>query len=643
MSYDKTQTLSTDLSNLFKDTNNCDVKILVGNEPNIKEFKAHSLILSLRSIYFKRAFSAQCAKKDDGFFISNQPNISPTVFDILINYIYSGTLSVDNNEVSFVDILIASDELRLLEIQQQLKIRLLEKESAWKLPKDFISLYRFSQDDRFTNLYEVAIRLVCRNAHFIFNSKEFLKIKEEHLIQLLERDDLNLEEIEIWDYLIKWGIENTDSILDKNSTNWTLMDFNELEKTLHNCIPYIRFSQMSPEGFNVLRKRFKSILPEDLIDDVLEYFSDPNTKPTLKNLPPRVSTYPLDSRIINAQDATTIAGWIDKKKEIPYRLRNMPFEFKLIYRASREGFGIKKFHECCDNKGPTVVIIKVRNSGEIIGGYNPLDWRSINNHSCTYCVNQKCKTSDSFIFSLSSLSSGVIPKLSRVTSKKEAIIWCGNKGPCFGLQDLWIQNNLRIGKSKQKSYENKIIDSETFEIEEYEVFQIIDKRSSPFNHVIKTLNFGVGVCKKIFSFPWKVCKKICSFPWKVCKKIFSFPWKVCKKIFSFSWRVCKAIFSFSWSVCKAIFSFPWKVVKKTCQLIGQFISSNEDLAEYIFSCIIISSVALLAFIIAYKFIVSSLLVQCIIILSIVTIKLFLVIACLRSRRQSEETSRFLIG
>jgi hypothetical protein len=84
MDYEHTQNLSNDLSYLLKDTDKCDVKIRVGKEPNIKEFKAHSIILSSRSGYFKTSFSSQWAKKEDGFFISNQPNISPKIFDILI-------------------------------------------------------------------------------------------------------------------------------------------------------------------------------------------------------------------------------------------------------------------------------------------------------------------------------------------------------------------------------------------------------------------------------------------------------------------------------------------------------------------------------------------------------------------------------
>ncbi|GBC10239.1 hypothetical protein RclHR1_09460012 [Rhizophagus clarus] len=500
MNHELNQNLTNDLSHLIKDTNKCDVKIRVGKKPNIKEFKAHSSILSSKSIYFKKAFSEQSTKKEDGFFISDQPNISPTVFELLINHIYSGTLSVNNNEISLVDVLVTSYEIELLEIITQLEKRLLEDKSVWKLPKDFITL---CQHDPPINLFQFAVELVCENPKFIFNrSKEFLNLKEKHLIQILKCDKLKLEEIEIWDYLIKWGIKNTDY---ENSVKWTPLDFSELEKTLHNCIPYIRFSQMSPKVFDQLRKQFKSILPEDLVNDVLQYFSDPNSKPLLKNLPSRVSGYPLDSKIINAKDLTIIASWIDKKKGIPYRLKEIPFKFKLIYRASREGFNTKKFHEYCNNKGPTVVFIKVRNSGEIIGGYNPLDWRCIkeledkksNRITSEPYIDYECETSNSFIFSLLSLTNGVIPVLSRVTSKKKAIIWSENRGPCFGLQDLWIHQSSSGCRSKQKSYEKEIINKETFEIEEYEVFQIIDERFSISKFIKKKFNYiGRSIEKK---------------------------------------------------------------------------------------------------------------------------------------------------
>ncbi|CAG8822083.1 16009_t:CDS:1, partial [Gigaspora rosea] len=110
-----------------------------------------------------------------------------------------------------------------------------------------------------------------------------------------------------------------------------------------------------------------------------------------------------------------------------------------------ENFSINKFHMNCDDKGPTIVVIKVRNSEDIIGGYNPLEWYKLyleKNNSDRFgdYNNYKFKTTDkSFIFSLLSSTTGAIPKLSRVSSKKEAITWCMAKGPCFGYRDLWIE------------------------------------------------------------------------------------------------------------------------------------------------------------------------------------------------------------
>ncbi|RIA95262.1 hypothetical protein C1645_734229 [Glomus cerebriforme] len=525
MNYEHTQNLSNDFSNLLKDPSNYDVKIRVGKEPNIEEFKAHSIILVARSVYFEKTLSPQWAKKEGAYFISNQPNISPSIFNILIKYIYSGTFSIDNNEISLVDVLIAADELELLEVSRQLEKRLLENEMVWKLPNDFITL---CQHDHLTKLYEIALALVCKNPKVIFQSKEFTKLEEDCLIRLLKCDNLELEEIEIWDYLIKWGIENTESILNDDLTKWTPMDFMELEKTLHYCIPHIRFSQMPPTVFNIVRTQYKNILPKDLVEDIFQYFLDPNSKPLLKNLPLRVSAYPLDSKIINAKDAALIATWIDKKKGVPYRLKEIPFKFDLIYRASHEDF--KDFHLNCDNKGPTIVIIKVRNSGEIIGGYNPLDWRSVKpteNDERTlpldyeFYTNYKCKTSNSFIFSLFSLTNGAIPILSRVSTKKEAIIWCKDKGPCFGLKDLLIRSKSRsfknvVGESKQKSYEEKIINKETFEIEEYEVFQVTDKR-----FISRSFRIFKSAVKSSFSIFKSAAKSFFNGVFKLSKFTFS--------------------------------------------------------------------------------------------------------------------------
>ena len=48
--------------------------------------------------------------------------------------------------------------------------------------------------------------------------------------------------------------------------------------------------------------------------------------------------------------------------------------WKLIYRASEHGYSASSFHDYCDDKGPSLVIIKSSDSC-IFGGYTTQSWK----------------------------------------------------------------------------------------------------------------------------------------------------------------------------------------------------------------------------------------------------------------------------
>ena len=49
------------------------------------------------------------------------------------------------------------------------------------------------------------------------------------------------------------------------------------------------------------------------------------------------------------------------------------YQWKLLYRASEHGYTAESFHECCDDKGPTLIVIK-SDGGWIFGGYTTQSW-----------------------------------------------------------------------------------------------------------------------------------------------------------------------------------------------------------------------------------------------------------------------------
>ena len=79
----------------------------------------------------------------------------------------------------------------------------------------------------------------------------------------------------------------------------------------------------------------------------------------------------LDDSAILANDASKISQlntWLLPHLQSPDRSY-----WKLCYRASNHGWRSRTFHSYCDNKGPTVTIVRV--GIYIFGGYNDNSWQ----------------------------------------------------------------------------------------------------------------------------------------------------------------------------------------------------------------------------------------------------------------------------
>ncbi len=118
------------------------------------------------------------------------------------------------------------------------------------------------------------------------------------------------------------------------------------------------------------------------------------------------------------------------------------------------------------------MIVKVKDSDEILGEYNPIKWKKSTGGFGSYGT-----TKDSFIFSFDNNKiENVI--LSRVMDENKAIFNGSLIGPSFGNGDLiiWKLNVFENYKSfsRKNSYEKPIRKTENdFTVEECEVFQII--------------------------------------------------------------------------------------------------------------------------------------------------------------------------
>ena len=68
---------------------------------------------------------------------------------------------------------------------------------------------------------------------------------------------------------------------------------------------------------------------------------------------------------------------VDKKYDDKLREWGVKYKWKLLYRASEHDYTTRSFHECCDDKGPTLIVIK-SSEGWIFGGYATQSWECVN-------------------------------------------------------------------------------------------------------------------------------------------------------------------------------------------------------------------------------------------------------------------------
>ena len=76
--------LSQNLLEILNDDEYYDINIEVGNDPFVKIFRAHMVILHYRSPYLRRILSTN-KKKNDGTLIHIKlPNILPEIFQVIL-------------------------------------------------------------------------------------------------------------------------------------------------------------------------------------------------------------------------------------------------------------------------------------------------------------------------------------------------------------------------------------------------------------------------------------------------------------------------------------------------------------------------------------------------------------------------------
>ncbi|CAG8549105.1 9978_t:CDS:2 [Ambispora leptoticha] len=479
--------LSSDFSNFLKNTDDYNVIIKVGTaieNMGAKMFEAHSAILRARCSYFRAALSSDWAKKEHDKFILTLPNTLPDIFELIL----SGSITITEN-TNMLGLLTTADELVLEELFSYAQNFLITQKPAWLRQNLYKVLDLAFKLDTAKELQEYCINIVTYAPEKFFASDEFFSVQESVLVSILQQEEICLDEQDIWQHVIEWGLMNTPTLKNKGFSDFQKEDYLELANTLAPFLPHIRFSDIPKR--HLLNK--ETLLPGKLREELSEYYSTNVFKLSSNLLPPRAR---LCSEIITSHHSSLIASWIDHRDYTTTGKVCSPYRFKLVFRASRENFSLKILRqELLDV--PMIIVAKVSGTGEVVGGYTPT--------MTSKQPNKYIATKDSFIFSFRvdrEFSGNLDDEYSNIdgiknrgsTMKKthapikhvlsRVLLNCWERAVTdisfgflsFGMSDLRIGGilNPKSAYCKRESYELRIRNVDgPFHIDEYEVFQVL--------------------------------------------------------------------------------------------------------------------------------------------------------------------------
>ncbi|GES93500.1 hypothetical protein GLOIN_2v1868421 [Rhizophagus clarus] len=419
-------------------------------------------ILCYRSPYLKRTLTSNKKNYDNPLVHIKLPRISSEIFQIILEYIY------------------AADVLCLQELVDYLQTYLIENNPKWTEQHFGFIQQISSQSNNLLKLQEFCTNLMAISPVKILESFDFTSLSENFLISLIKRDDLQMNEVEVWERVLKWGLAQNPTLTPDPGT-WSDNDFIIMKNTLQQCLPLVRFFSLSPKEFSREVRPYQKLLNKQLYEDLLNFYLDPEIVSTHNILRPRKvvqfsnASQIIDSRIVNSSFVSTVSRWIDKIiiNDDNVSELYLPYKFELLLRGSRDGFTPKIFHELCDGKPNTVTFIKVKGTEEILGGYNPIIWKSSR-------WGEYGNTKDSFIFSFkdNNIKDAII---GNVQDKNRAVYYNINNGPRFGNDIILYSTKDEFSDydyihCRKWCYERNIRDTEKqFSMGEYEIFQIIKR------------------------------------------------------------------------------------------------------------------------------------------------------------------------
>ncbi|XP_014260319.1 uncharacterized protein LOC106672966 [Cimex lectularius] len=467
--------LLDDLHRLLEDKESADIVLLVGREE--VPFYAHKLILMARCKSFQSAKRGEICRIPGSCVVQTAPgtpspirlpHFQPEIFRQFLQYVYTGKILLTDSGV--FDTMSMAQDLGLEELIAACEDHVTSTLSTLNACTFLAALENQVSGGKCTKTFiEKCVSYIGENASECVKSKSFLNLPKEALIKLISSDSVALEEEDVWRAVLSWAKYHAG--VTQPTAHWNEEERARVCQHLSGVINHVRLllidsqvfaEEVEPTGavpmeLSLERYRFAA----------LPYKFRESTED--KRLQPRVSLKLFPGSQILVQDKCcyqrVLNSWFGQPKQV----------WRLLYRASSNGYSADSFHRHCDGIAPTFVIVQGKNS-EICGGMSDIPWGKGTVHK----VHSYTSSDRAFLFTLVN-NQDLPPTKFDIVKPRFAVCYHPDCGPVFGAgADLLISSDCNINRESYSnlphSYDgehasNNILMGEYhFLVHDYEVF-----------------------------------------------------------------------------------------------------------------------------------------------------------------------------
>ncbi|CAG8630493.1 10207_t:CDS:2 [Ambispora gerdemannii] len=235
--FELTKILIKDLTELLKNSDDYNINIIAGENRDIKSFRLTRLCF----VHVHRIFDVhyQVAGQEKKVFIYRTGVVD---------------LDLESGE-NILSLLVAADELEIHELIHHAQDNLMVKKSTWIQQNLVKIMHTIYLHESFKKIKRTCLKTISEEPHMIFKSEDSLSLEKSVLVSLLKRDDLAMDEIEIWNSIVKFGDISSDDYFEKDAKMENLGYY--LKNSNQQFAKLQPLDQVSSNKCDVLQYKFK--------------------------------------------------------------------------------------------------------------------------------------------------------------------------------------------------------------------------------------------------------------------------------------------------------------------------------------------------------------------------------------------------